>query len=96
MSGLVGITEAPKDPKMIIGRIDGVEDRGGRLVLKGGEGDKVEKITSRLKGMRPILGGDRRMKRQRPNHIDNSSDDTFGFTILGRGIGTREMKANAI
>ena len=36
------------------------------------------------------------MKKESLHHISNGTNDTFGFTILRRGVGTGEPKHNAM
>ena len=92
----VGVTFATEDVKMIIG---GHSPKKG-MVRGGGSnrlgGQNVKKRCRRGEGLNPIGGGHGRLKQQGANDIIDGANNAFGFTVLGRGVGARHAKVNAL
>lgn len=42
------------------------------------------------------VGGDADLKQQIANDIISGTNDAFSFTVLGRSVGTRHAKVNAV
>ena len=60
-----------------------VEGLGRQNVKEGGR---------RGEGLDPVAGRHGGLKQQGANDIINGANNTFGFTILRRGVGTRHSK----
>jgi hypothetical protein len=56
----------------------------------------VKEIGDRVKSFSPKSGRKMSLEKQGTNTVVKSAEDSFGTTILLRGVGTREMQANAV
>jgi hypothetical protein len=48
-----------------------------------------------VQGLCPVVGRERRLKEKATNHVGGGANHSLGPTVLGRGVGAREMQLNA-
>jgi hypothetical protein len=56
----------------------------------------VEEMCGGVQGLYPVVGRERRFKREAADHVGGGANDAFRATVLGRGVGTREMYLDAV
>jgi hypothetical protein len=57
--------------------------------------EAVEEVGSFVKSLCLVAIGERRLKEEATDHVGDSANHALGPTILGRGVGAREMQLNA-
>jgi hypothetical protein len=49
-----------------------------------------------VQGLCPVVGRERRLKKESADHVGGGVNDAFGPTVLGRGVGAWEMQLDAV
>ena len=50
-------------------------------------GKAVEEMCGGVQGLCPVVGRERRLKKESADHVGGGANDAFGPTVLGRGVG---------
>jgi len=91
----VWVTFAAKDSKVIIGRRFAQKGKVRRGEVEGLGRQNVNEGGRRGEGLDPVAGRHGGLKQQGANDIINRANNTFSFTVLRGGVGTRHSKMNA-
>jgi hypothetical protein len=95
-SGGVGIAGIAEHAKVVV--------RGGCAVqgkVRGGvahrlRGEAIEQMCGGVQGLCPVAGKERHLKEKAIDHVGGGANDAFDPTVLGRGVGAREMQLDAM
>jgi hypothetical protein len=50
-------------------------------------GKAVEEMCGGVQGLCPVVGRERRLKKESADHVGGGANDAFGPTVMGRGVG---------
>jgi hypothetical protein len=59
-------------------------------------GKTVEEMRGSMKGLCPVGGRERRLKKKAADHVGGGANHALGPTVLSRGVGTRETQLDAV
>jgi hypothetical protein len=88
-SGEIRIAGTTKHTQMLIGGGDSMEAKVWASHADRLGGETVQQICGSVEPFYPVASRNRRLKKQGAQHIIDGTDDTFGFTVLQRSVGTR-------
>ena len=73
----------------------GIEELVGNIILNSRTWSPVQKIGGGGERLGPVWGAHGGVNQQGASHIIKGAEDTLGFPILGRSIGTGEAQVDA-
>ena len=95
-SGSVRVPGTAEHAKVVIGRGCAVKGEVGGRVAYRLRGKMVQEVGGSVQGLCPVAGRERRLEEETAEHISGGADHAFGSAVLGRSVGAREAKTNAI